>query len=84
MDGVGEQKNIFFIGATNRPGMLDDALLRPGRLDSLVYVPLPDLEARKSVFKATTRKTPVAKNVNFSYLAKITDGFSGADIAEIS
>ena len=69
MDGVGEQKNIFFIGATNRPGMLDDALLRPGRLDSLVYVPLPDLEARKAVFKATTRKTPVAKNVNFEYLA---------------
>ncbi len=69
MDGVGEQKNIFFIGATNRPFILDEALLRPGRLDSLCYIPLPDLEARISIFKAVTRKTPVAPNVDFNRLA---------------
>jgi transitional endoplasmic reticulum ATPase len=83
MDGIGEKKNVFFIGATNRPEILDDALLRPGRLDSLVYIPLPDLDARIAVFQAVTRKTPVAKNVSFMQLAKMTKGFSGADIAEI-
>lgn len=83
MDGVGEKKNVFFIGATNRPEILDDALLRPGRLDSLVYIPLPDYEARVAVFIAVTRKTPMAKNIDLKYLAKMTEGFSGADIAEI-
>ena len=63
--------------------MLDDALLRPGRLDSLIYVPLPDLDARVAIFKAVTRKSPVAKNVDFNFLAKITDGLTGADIAEV-
>ncbi len=56
-------------------------MLRPGRLDSLVYIPLPDDEARISIFKAVTRKTPVASNVEFHTLAKMTDGFSGADLA---
>ena len=83
MDGVGEKKNVFFIGATNRPEILDDALLRPGRLDSLVYIPLPDLEARIAVLKAVTRKTPLAKNVDLKLIAKMTEGFSGADLAEI-
>jgi transitional endoplasmic reticulum ATPase len=83
MDGVGAKKNVFFIGATNRPEMLDDALLRPGRLDSLIYIPLPDLEARIAVFRAVTRKSPCAKNIDFGFLAKITDGLTGADIAEV-
>lgn len=83
MDGIGAKKNVFFIGATNRPEILDEALLRPGRLDSLIYIPLPDLEARLGILKAVTRKTPVAKNVNFKELAKMTEGFSGADLAEI-
>lgn len=83
MDGIGEKKNVFFIGATNRPEILDEALLRPGRLDSLVYIPLPDLEARISILNAVTRKTPIAKNVNLNLIAKMTEGFSGADLAEI-
>lgn len=83
MDGVGEKKNVFFIGATNRPEILDDALLRPGRLDSLVYIPLPDFEARIAVLKAVTRKTPMSKNVKLKLIAEATDGFSGADLAEI-
>jgi len=70
MDGIGEKKNVFFIGATNRPEILDDALLRPGRLDSLVYIPLPDLEARVSVLKAVTRKTPMSKNVKLKLIAE--------------
>lgn len=81
MDGVGGQKNVFFIGATNRPKLLDKALLRPGRLDKLMYIPLPDLEARVAIFKAVTRKTPLDRNIDFRVLGKLSKGMSGADIA---
>ncbi len=83
MDGVGAKKNIFFIGATNRPEILDEALLRPGRLDQLIYVPLPDQPSRLGVLKANLRKTPCAKDVDLNFLGQITDGFSGADLTEI-
>jgi transitional endoplasmic reticulum ATPase len=83
MDGVGAKKNLFIIGATNRPEILDEALLRPGRLDQLIYIPLPDKPSRISILKALLRKTPVAKNVYLDYIADITDGFSGADLAEL-
>jgi transitional endoplasmic reticulum ATPase len=83
MDGVGQKKNVFFIGATNRPDILDEALVRPGRLDQLIYIPLPDQGARVSVFKAVLRKTPIAKNISFDFLSTLTDGFSGADITEL-
>lgn len=83
IDGVGPKKNLFFIGATNRPDILDEALLRPGRLDQLIYIPLPDAPSRISIFKANLRKSPVAKDVDFNFLGKITEGFSGADITEI-
>jgi transitional endoplasmic reticulum ATPase len=83
IDGVGPKKNLFFIGATNRPDILDEALLRPGRLDQLIYIPLPDLPSRVSIFKANLRKSPVAKDVDFNFLGKITEGFSGADITEV-
>jgi transitional endoplasmic reticulum ATPase len=83
MDGIGEKKNVFFIGATNRPEILDEALLRPGRLDSLVYIPLPDLPSRIAILKASCRKTPLAKNLQLEAIAKQTKGFSGADLAEI-
>lgn len=83
MDGVGVKKNLFFIGATNRPDILDEALLRPGRLDQLIYIPLPDKPSRFSIIKAGLRKTPVAKDVDINYLADLTDGFSGADLAEL-
>ena len=83
MDGVGSKKNVFFIGATNRPEILDEALLRPGRLDQLIYIPLPDFPARKSIIKAITRKTPVSPDVDMDTLAQITDGFSGADMTEL-
>jgi len=83
MDGVGQKKNVFFIGATNRPDILDPAITRPGRLDQLIYIPLPDLKSRISVFKAVLKKTPIAKNVSFETLAALTDGYSGADLTEL-
>jgi len=69
MDGVGSKKNIFFVGATNRPEILDDALLRPGRLDQLIYIPLPDQPSRLGILKAALRKTPIAKDVDVNYIA---------------
>merc|ERR1712242_320231 len=83
MDGMGSKKNVFIIGATNRPDIIDSAIMRPGRLDQLIYIPLPDDGSRMSILKANLRKTPVSKNVDLSYLAKITKGFSGADLTEI-
>jgi len=83
MDGVQVQKMVFFIGATNRPDIIDSALMRPGRLDSLVYIGLPDFEARINIFKACLRKSPVDPEVDYEYFADRTDGFSGADLAGI-
>merc|ERR1711937_148578 len=82
IDGVGAKKNVFFIGATNRPELLDEALLRPGRLDQLIYIPLPDLPARQGILESTLKKSPLAPNVPLSFLSRKTEGFSGADLAE--
>ena len=84
MDGVGSKKNLFFIGATNRPDILDEALLRPGRLDQLIYIPLPDEASRYSIMKAALRKTPIAADVDLHFIAKLTEGLSGADLAELA
>merc|ERR1712050_548554 len=83
IDGVGAKKNVFFIGATNRPELLDEALLRPGRLDQLIYIPLPDLPASQGILESTLKKSPVAPNVPLSFVAQKTEGFSGADLAEL-
>jgi transitional endoplasmic reticulum ATPase len=83
MDGVGAKKNVFIIGATNRPDIIDTALMRPGRLDQLIYIPMPDFESRLSILRATLRKSPVAKEVDLAYLASQTDKFTGADLTEI-
>merc|ERR1712196_345928 len=83
IDGVGAKKNVFFVGATNRPELLDDALLRPGRLDQLIYIPLPDRPARQNVLESTLKKSPIAPNVSLAFIADLTDGFSGADLAEL-
>merc|ERR1712168_205812 len=83
MDGLGAKKNVFIIGATNRPDIIDSAILRPGRLDQLIYIPLPDDASRISILKANLRKTPVSGSVDLNYLAKVTHGFSGADLTEI-
>lgn len=83
IDGVGVRKNVFVIGATNRPDILDPAIMRPGRLDQLVYIPLPDRKSRIQIFKATLRKSPLSKEIDIEALARATSGFSGADITEI-
>ena len=83
MDGMGSKKNVFIIGATNRPDIIDSAILRPGRLDQLIYIPLPDEASRLQIFKANLRKTPVSNDVDLDFLSKNTVGFSGADLTEI-
>jgi len=84
MDGINPSKEIFFIGATNRPDIIDPAIRRPGRLDSMIFIDLPDFPARVSILKATLRKSPVDPAVDFEYIAEKTHGFSGADLANIS
>ncbi|XP_068309348.1 cell division cycle protein 48 homolog [Pyrus communis] len=83
MDGMNAKKTVFIIGATNRPDILDPALLRPGRLDQLIYIPLPDEASRLQIFKACLRKSPISKDIDLAALARYTHGFSGADITEI-
>jgi transitional endoplasmic reticulum ATPase len=83
MDGVGAKKNVFIIGATNRPDIIDTALMRPGRLDQLIYIPMPDYESRLSILRATLRKSPISKDVDLQFLASATEKFTGADLTEI-
>jgi transitional endoplasmic reticulum ATPase len=83
IDGMGSGKTLFIIGATNRPDILDPGIMRPGRLDQLIYIPLPDRESRISIFVANLRKSPIDEGVSMETLADATDGFSGADITEI-
>ena len=83
MDGMQSKKSVFIIGATNRPDIIDTALMRPGRLDQLIFIPMPDLPARLSILKACLRKSPVAPDVDLSVVAQATDKYSGADLAEI-
>uniref|UniRef100_A0A7N1A4D4 Uncharacterized protein n=1 Tax=Kalanchoe fedtschenkoi TaxID=63787 RepID=A0A7N1A4D4_KALFE len=83
MDGMSANKTVFIIGATNRPDIIDSALMRPGRLDQLIYIPLPDEESRLQIFRSCLRKSPVSGRVDLRVMAKHTQGFSGADITEI-
>ncbi len=83
LDGLEELRNVVVIGATNRPDMIDSALLRPGRLGKLLEIPKPDKEARLEIFKIHTRKKPLGDDVDLEELAKKTDGKTGADIAAI-
>ena len=83
MDGMNAKKNVFIIGATNRPDQIDPALLRPGRLDQLIYIPLPDEPSRLSILRAALRKSPIDPGVDLPFLSKNTHGFSGADLTEI-
>ncbi|RLI25485.1 AAA family ATPase, partial [Candidatus Bathyarchaeota archaeon] len=80
MDGIEELRGVVVIAATNRPDIVDPALLRPGRFDKLLYVPPPDLEARKEILKIHTRKKPLADDVDLDDIAKRTEGYTGADL----
>jgi transitional endoplasmic reticulum ATPase len=80
IDGLEGLKDVTIIGATNRPDMLDPALLRPGRFDRIILVDVPDPESRAKIFEVHLRKTPLAKDVKITELVKLTEGFVGADI----
>lgn len=80
MDGFDSKEGVILVAATNRPDVLDPALLRPGRFDRNVVVPKPDIRGREGILKVHVRKTPLAPDVNLSIIAKGTPGFSGADL----
>merc|ERR1719479_871606 len=82
MDGVQSRSQVYVIAATNRPDIIDPAMLRPGRLDRLLFVPLPSVAGRLEILGAHTRKLPLV-NVDLPGLAGDTDGFSGADLASL-
>ena len=84
LDGFESLENVKVIAATNRPELLDKALLRPGRFDKIVDIPLPDIEGREAIFNVHARKMPLNKDVDFSKLSIITDGYSGAEIKAIT
>lgn len=83
MDGFESNEGVILISATNRPDVLDPALMRPGRFDRQVVVPLPDIRGREEILKVHMRRTPVDKAVNVTVLAKGTPGFSGADLENL-
>ena len=83
MDGLEELRGVVVIAATNRPDIIDPALLRPGRFDKLLYVPPPDIEARKEILKIHLRKKPLAEDVDIEELARRTEGYTGADLAAV-
>jgi transitional endoplasmic reticulum ATPase len=80
LDGIKDLNNVIVMAATNRPDLLDPALLRPGRLDKLIYVPPPDLKARLEILKVHTRYLPLSGDVDLYELAKLTENYSGADL----
>ena len=84
LDGLEVLTNVVVIAATNRPDIIDLALLRPGRFDRLLYVPPPDYESRKQIIHIHTKKKPLADDVNIDKLATKMDGYTGADIAAVS
>jgi len=83
LDGLGKLKNVVVVMATNRPDMIDPAILRPGRTDRYISLGVPNLKGRKAIFKIHTRDMPLGADVNITELAKAAEGLTGADIAAI-
>lgn len=83
LDGVNVLKDVTIVAATNRPDMIDKALLRPGRIDRIVYVRLPDAESRREIFKIKLKKMPLADDVSIDELVARTEGYSGAEIQAV-
>jgi len=84
MDGIEEMQSVVVIGATNRPNLIDPALLRPGRLDELIYVAVPDKEGRRRILEIQTSKMPLEKDVDLAVLADKSDRFTGADLEDLT
>ncbi|MFM7201804.1 MAG: ATP-dependent zinc metalloprotease FtsH [Myxococcota bacterium] len=83
MDGFESNEGVILVAATNRPDVLDPALLRPGRFDRRVVVPRPDVKGREGILEVHSRRTPIARNVDLKVLARATPGFSGADLESL-
>jgi transitional endoplasmic reticulum ATPase len=83
IDGIQPLSNVVVIGATNRPDIIDPALLRPGRFDRLIYVPPPDKKARLEILKIHTKRVPLAEDVDLEKLAEMTEGYTGADLEAV-
>ena len=83
MDGLEELHGVVVIGATNRPDIIDPALLRPGRFDELILAPVPDKESRRKIFQVHLKKAPLADDINIDELIDLTDQYTGADIAAV-
>jgi len=83
MDGVENLNDVTIVAATNRPDMIDKALMRPGRLDRIVYVKLPDRETRKEIFELKLKQIPVGSDVDVEVLVSRTEKYSGAEIAAV-
>ncbi len=83
MDGFQKLRNVIVVGATNTPDSLDPAILRPGRFDKAIYMPVPDLNGRKEIFKLYLKRLPASRSIDIDELARITERFSGADIKAI-
>lgn len=83
IDGVEDLKDVFILAATNNPALLDPALVRPGRLTNLVYVGLPDFEARAEILQLNLRPLRSDPSIDINELAELTEGYSGAEIVEI-
>ena len=83
LDGIQTRGDVIVIGATNRPDILDPALLRPGRFDRIVYVPPPDFKTRVEILKVHTKKVPLSNDVNLEEIARRTEFYSGADLAAV-
>ncbi|MFC7209388.1 CDC48 family AAA ATPase [Natronoarchaeum sp. GCM10025321] len=84
LDGLEQLEDVVVIATTNRPDLIDNALLRPGRLDRHVHVPVPDEDARKAIFEVHTRNKPLAEGIDMEWLASQTEGFVGADIEAVT
>jgi transitional endoplasmic reticulum ATPase len=83
MDGLEELHGVVVIGATNRPDIIDPALLRPGRFDELIMAPVPDVESRQKIFQVHLKKVPLAEDIDMEALIDQTENYTGADIAAV-
>ena len=83
MDGLENRKGVVVIASTNRPDLVDSALLRPGRFDRLLYITAPDLESRIKILEVHTSEMPLANDVSLKLVAQITEGYSGADLENV-
>lgn len=83
MDGIEGLSGVFVMAATNRPQVIDKALIRPGRIDSVMFVGPPNIDARLQILLINTKNKPLDPSVNLESLAKATEGYSGAEVAEI-